>query len=332
MTTFAVIALVALLVPYFGWGVYALQLRYIRHHDWPIQVEAASLGGLIVFYALALPVLRTYLSETPAAFMFAMLGLLASGFALYGHMAISLTAKLVVDTITHSPDSAPNVPRLGPAEALERQRDYDGAYNEYLVLARIYPHDAAVKMRLADVCLHLKRAPEAADWFERVMQRKPTRDTYSMAAARLAELAAKELNDLPRARRAVQSYLDAHPTAPDCEAMKMRLEGMGTKRTEKRISQLERLDHTAKVAPDVHIEAEEKSVSAPLPGIEAIDTPMVVVVREKEVPAARVEISSFSLERLDLEPMPKKPAPAPEPRAALEVPIELDKLDEAPRE
>jgi hypothetical protein len=59
---------------------------------------------------------------------------------------------------------------------------------------------------------------------------------------------------------------------------------------------------------------------------------MVVVVREKEVPAARVEISSFSLERLDLEPMPKKPAPAPEPRAALEVPIELDKLDEAPRE
>jgi hypothetical protein len=128
----------------------------------------------------------------------------------------------------------------------------------------------------------------------------------------------------------VQSYLDAHPTAPDCEAMKMRLEGMGTKRTEKRISQLERLDHTAKVAPDVHIEAEEKSVSAPLPGIEAIDTPMVV--KEKEVPAAPAETSSLSLERLDLEPMPKKPATASEPRAALEVPIELDKLDEAPRE
>lgn len=335
MYNFTVIILAALLVPYFVWGIYALQLRYLRHYDWPMHIEAASLGALMLFYAMAFPVLRLYLSETPAAMMFAMLGLLASGFALYGHMAISLTAKLVVDSVTHSGEVAASSPRLGPAEALERQRDYDGAYNEYLVLARMYPHDVQVKVRLADVLLKLDRKQEAAEWFERVMKKCDSRDTFSLAATRLAELAERELGDVARARKGLQQYLAAFPSAPDREAMEARMASLGVVVEKRAASELESLHDAAPVAaePD-QTPAPAKRKKAALPGIEAIVTPMeespapveraIEPVPSNEIPG----IVALGLDRLDESAPVEEAAPKEEPRPT--VSMGLDKMEDAP--
>jgi len=336
MSNFTLVLLVALLVPYFAWGIYALQLRYLRHYDWPMHIEAASLGGLILFYALAMPVLRLYLSETPAAMMFAMLGLLASGFALYGHMAISLTAKLVVDSVTHSGEVGATSPRLGPAEALERQRDYDGAYNEYLVLARMYPHDVQVKVRLADVTTKLGRKEEAVEWFERVLKKCDSRETCSLAATRLAEIAERDLNDVARARRALQQYVTAFPSAPDREAIETRMASLGVVVEKKAVAELERLHE---VAPAV--EAREitplptvKRKKAALPGIEAIVAPMEEALAPVELaiePVASTELPglvALGLDRLDEGAPIEEAAPKEEPRPA--VSMGLDKMEDAP--
>ncbi len=335
MSNFTIVLLVALLVPYFAWGIYALQLRYLRHYDWPMHIEAASLGGLILFYALAMPVLRLYLSETPAAMLFAMLGLLASGFALYGHMAISLTAKLVVDSVTHSGEVSATSPRLGPAEALERQRDYDGAYNEYLVLARMYPHDVQVKVRLADVSAKLDRKEEAVEWFERVLKKCDSRDICSLAATRLAEIAERELKDVARARRALQHYVTAFPTAPDREAIEARMASLGVVVEKRAASELESLHDAAPVAaePDP-APAPAKRKKAALPGIEAIVTPMeespAPVERAIEpVPSTEIPgIVALGLDRLDESAPVEEAAPKEEPRPT--VSMGLDKMEDAP--
>lgn len=201
--------------------------RFLLHHEWPMHVEAASLGGLLLFYGFSFPVLRLYLAESPAAMIFASLGLFVSGAALYGHMAISITAKLVVDSVSAAPSEVQDGPRFGPAEALERQKDFEGAYAEYLVLARMYPREIPVRLRLADTARKLGKHAESVDLFERVLTAKLSREQAAMATARIAEQAERALNDPDRARRAVQLYLESHPTAPDRESFVARLAAIG---------------------------------------------------------------------------------------------------------
>jgi tetratricopeptide (TPR) repeat protein len=224
--------LAIMVVPYFGWGLYTMHRRYLRHHDWPVHVEIMSLTALVVYFALALPVLRGYLADTPAALAFALLGLTVSGFALYGHMAVSLTAKLVVDSVTVSGDPGSNAPRLGAGEALERQRDYEGAYAEYLMQSRMYPHDAQVKLRLAGVLKQLDRPAEAADWFAKVLDKSESREQCSIAAVRLSEIASRDLDDLPRGKQALERYLHQFPSAPDRSMIEDRLANLGRAHTE----------------------------------------------------------------------------------------------------
>lgn len=297
--------LAVLVVPYFGWGLYAMHQRFLRHYDWPMHVEAVSLASLVLYFALAMPVLRTYLADTPAALAFALLGLTASGFALYGHMAVSLTAKLVVDSVTSSGDPGAHGPRLGPAEALERQRDYEGAYAEYLVLARMYPHDVQVKLRLAGVLKHLGKSADAAEWFERALQKNASREQSSLAAIRLAEIAERDLADLPRARRALEGYLERYPQSPDRKLMEARLEGLGRERGAE-------LDSGALVALDaapLQEEKEEGLVVQETPnltleivpvvesmGLERMEEPLS---ENKPEPKESPELGSFGLERLD---------------------------------
>lgn len=236
-----VILLLASLVPYFCWGVYAMHARFLRHHDWPIHIEAATLAAIAVFYAFAFPLLRQYLADAPAAMLFAMLGLFASGAALYGHMAISLTAKLVVDAVTHGGAPAEG-PRLGPAEALERVQDYEGAIAEYLILARMYPNDVPVKLRMAECLLRLQRPEDAAYWLDRALEKSDTQASRSIVVTRLADVAVRELQDVDRARRALEAYLGVFPEAPDRDAILMRLNALDRSPDEPANSSLSRLD------------------------------------------------------------------------------------------
>ncbi|MFM1920489.1 MAG: hypothetical protein RLZZ303_2123 [Candidatus Hydrogenedentota bacterium] len=244
-----VILLLASLVPYFCWGVYAMHARFLRHHDWPIHIEAATLAAIAAFYAFAFPLLRQYLADTPAAMLFAMLGLFASGAALYGHMAISLTAKLVVDAVTHGGGPAEG-PRLGPAEALERVHDYEGAIAEYLILARMYPNDVPVKMRMAECMLKLKRAEDAGYWLDRALEKSDTQAIRSTVVTRLADVAVRELQDVDRARRALAAYLGVYPDAPDRDAILMRLSSLDRQPEEPAKSSLSRLDEAPMIDRD----------------------------------------------------------------------------------
>lgn len=283
---YMVILLLASLVPYFCWGVYAMHARFLRHHDWPVHIEAATLAAIAVFYAFAFPLLRQYLADTPAAMLFAMLGLFASGAALYGHMAISLTAKLVVDAVTHGGEAAEG-PRLGPAEALERVQDYEGAIAEYLILARMYPNDVPVKLRMAECLLKLQRAEDAGYWLDRAIEKSDTQAMRSTVVTRLADVAVRELRDVDRARRALAAYLGVYPDAPDREAIATRLASLDRPADESGKSSLSRLGD----APMHHGDEQDKARPArkkrviqlgealekadPPQGEEGVDTPAV---------------------------------------------------------
>ncbi|NTV80676.1 MAG: hypothetical protein HGA24_04550, partial [Candidatus Aminicenantes bacterium] len=41
-------------------------------------------------------------------------------------------------------------PQYAPAEALERDEDYDGALREYMVIARIFPKDPTALLRIVN--------------------------------------------------------------------------------------------------------------------------------------------------------------------------------------
>ena len=75
----ATIVSLALLVPYFGWGIYTLRHRYRYHEELKPSVEAATLLTLGVFYAFEWWLLQVWMSKSPVYLIFAALGLLASG-------------------------------------------------------------------------------------------------------------------------------------------------------------------------------------------------------------------------------------------------------------
>lgn len=342
MGNLTVFLILALLVPYFAWGIYAMHQRFLRHHEWPLFIEAATLTLLLVYYAFAFPLLRGFLSDTPAAMLFAMLGLFASGAALYGHMAISLTAKLVVDAVTHGGPPIES-PRLGPAEALERVRDFEGACNEYLVLARMYPNDLVVKVRMANNLIELGRKEEAAEWFERALQRGDSRQLHSNAASRLAELAERELGDPDRARRAIDLYLTKYPSASDREEMETRKQSIGQYKKKERSLDLESMDTVkVRVEPDtvrIPRSTTKKTSSRPLPGIEAISAPLTQEPAKAddeddgEAPRGGPTGDSFTLEAMQEAPALELSANEDEVRSSeSSTSLGLDRMEDAPKE
>ncbi|MBI1317746.1 MAG: hypothetical protein GC168_02210 [Candidatus Hydrogenedens sp.] len=216
-----------LLVPYFGWGVFSLHRKFLLHEDWPLAIEIATMAGLILFYAITLPLLRPYLITNPGLLVFAGLGLFVSSFALYGHMMINLVSRFLVDLVMTPDDGIATSPRLGPAESLERVRDYEGAYAEYLVLARMYPNETMLKLRLARCCSHLERHAEAADWLDRAIARADGPDDHAMMAVQLAEVAEHKLDDADRAIAALRNFIERHPAHEDAPRLTERMKRVG---------------------------------------------------------------------------------------------------------
>lgn len=215
-----------MMVPFFAWGIYSLQRRFRFQEEGSPLLEAATLLLLVLFYAFEIAQLRESLYHLRGWYLFTVLGLLVSGFALYGHMAVSLLSRLIVDVVVPHNDGAADRPRLGPVEILERQGDFEGALREYQVLARIYPRYAPIHCRIAENLLRLDRPGDAAQWLETALRYSP--DDHGLPIVqRLCELYERDLDQYDDARQVLRNFLGRNPASPHAEALEKRLEWIG---------------------------------------------------------------------------------------------------------
>ncbi|MFP4499796.1 MAG: tetratricopeptide repeat protein [Candidatus Hydrogenedentota bacterium] len=222
-----VIVELLLLIPYVGWGVYMLRRRFRHHDDIPPGVEAATLAGVVVFFLFEIPMMRAWLFEDPLLMIFAVLGLFVSGTALYGHMAVSLVSWLLVDFVMPGEQTSPDKPRMGPAEALERYGDYEGALEGYRVLARIYPRNPELSMRIAENLVRLDRGEEACTWMQRaVRQANGPAETFQFVA-RCCELYDCKLGMPGHACEVLQQFIADYPDTDETELALERMTRLG---------------------------------------------------------------------------------------------------------
>lgn len=296
MTALALI----MLVPYFAWGIYALRLKYRFHEDLSLMVEAGTLLGLMLFYYVEFILLREALETSKVQFMVAVLGLITSGAALYGHMAVSFSARLIVEAVVPGPDARDDGPRLGPAEALERQRDFEGALQEYYVIARTFPKDHKVHLRIAQLHIQLGRPDESLQWFHRAEKWANTEASALSVANRLAEVLERSLERHDDAREALQAFLDRYPAYKDADAMRARIASIGTKAAAPSAAALSAMsDAPLEEIPEV--EAAPPRLDSPAIGLTALDDAPVMAERiERHVVAEKKgKAMEFSLEKLE---------------------------------
>lgn len=204
-----------LLLPYVGWGIYNLQRRYRYYDDISPAAEASTLVCVTVYLYVQFAVLELWMEQAPVYLIFAVLGLFVSAAALYGHMAVSLLSWVLVDFMLPSPAENVDHPRMGPQEALERQKDYASALEGYMVLARIYPRDVEVPSRIANCLLRLDRAGEAPGWLERALGNCSSAEEALPVTNRLCEVYERVLNRPEQAREALAAYLARYPDSSD---------------------------------------------------------------------------------------------------------------------
>jgi tetratricopeptide (TPR) repeat protein len=226
------------LAPFMGWGIYGLDRRYRRDAEWPPWVEVLTLVAVVALVAYELAQLREVMREQMLFYVFAVLGLFVSCVALYAHMAISLTSRLVVEFVVPGDDTATDHPRFGPAEMLERQKDYDGALQEYLVIARIYPHHPAVHLRVAENLLRLSRPEEATVWLTRALGYLTTGETCLPVVNRLCEVYQHTLKNPGQARATLESFLRRFPDSRHVEEVTAHLERLGAPEPQTRAAEL----------------------------------------------------------------------------------------------
>jgi len=314
LSTLAII----LLVPYFAWGIHGLRLRFRYHEEFSLVVEALTLLGLLFFYAVEIALLREALAHSKLQLAMAVLGLITSGMALFGHVAISFLSRLIVDAVVTGQDTQDDRPRLGPAEALEKQQDFNGALNEYFVLARMYPKDDVVHLRIAVLLVKLARAKEAASWLERAAKCASTEDRALAVTHRQVELFEQHLQQPEAARAALGAFLDRYPNAKEAPELRARLANIGHKhrapeaatlvaladtplveRPVKPAKRRERAEPKSHVSDDRDTTAEDAST----PALAALDDAPVLneEASTHNVPerAPDAAIATFALEKLD---------------------------------
>lgn len=158
------------LILFFVFGIWSIHRRFGKHEEWSMRHQLLVLAVVAAFYLLEVTTLRFMLRESIVQFIFALLGLLVAGLALYGHIIVSVISRLMVEFLIPDNPNAATTPRLGPAEALERQEDWEGALHEYYILARIYPNNPMISVRAANNLVRLNRNEEAVAWFERAIK------------------------------------------------------------------------------------------------------------------------------------------------------------------
>jgi tetratricopeptide (TPR) repeat protein len=219
---YAVVSVVVL-VPYVGWGIYMLRQHLHCPDDINPVVEIATVLALFLFYGLEMALLTLWLRRLPIQYLLAILGLMASGAALYGLTIISLFSRLVVDVLMPSGRAPVHEPRYAPAEALERRGDFEGAVKEYMVIARIFPRDSTTAIRIGDNLMKLNRPEEAAMWFERGLQSLDSPQKSLLVTNRLFEIYCRRLGRQEDAARVLEAYLQKYPSTDYVNSVRERL-------------------------------------------------------------------------------------------------------------
>jgi tetratricopeptide (TPR) repeat protein len=148
--------------------------------------------------------------------------MLAATMALYGHIAVSFLSKLLVDVFLPGADEVTSAPRFGPAEALERLGDYQGALNEYHVLARIFPGRPEIMARIGGALEALTSYDEAALWFQRALDAQDRPHEATTLLWRLLDLLEHRQQRPDLAAQACEALLARFPDLPDAGSVELR--------------------------------------------------------------------------------------------------------------
>lgn len=209
---------IGLLIFLFFWGFITLYYKWSKKVQLPIWVEIFSLILMLVILAIEIIKLREWLTNYPLIYLFSVLGLFIAISALYSHSIISVISSLIINIIVPGEELAPDTPRFGPAEILERQKDYQGALNEYLVLARIYPHHTSVHLRIANVLEKMNKKEDALNWLEKSLKYvKKDEDAY-VIVARYCDLA-QELGKIGPALSIIDRSLATYPDSIHAQSL-----------------------------------------------------------------------------------------------------------------
>jgi len=155
--------------------------------------------------------------------VFAVLGLVTSAMALYGHVLISLLSRAIVGMMAPQEHFALDRPRLGPVEALERAGELDAALNEYRVLARIYPQDAALPWRIAELLAQLGREPEALPWYERAIRQADGARAVARVVHRYCDVLLHRVQQPHLAADALTALCERFPETPEAAQAYVRM-------------------------------------------------------------------------------------------------------------
>lgn len=301
------------MIPFIGWGIFVLRQRYRLHQEFTLFFEAATMAGVLVFYMMEVHLLTVWAGRQPLLYFFALLGLFLAGFALYGHMAVSMASRVLVDMVFESHEGREEGPRLGPAEALERQQDYAGALQEYLVLARVYPGNATVLSRAGENLVRLNRGEEAVPLFERALKHLDSAPRALGVLTRLAGILSRDLGRPEEARNHLLDFTDRFPGTREAEEARAQLKALAERREVKISDELTALQEGGALAPE-QAETEEEATPEPKQfekerhvgaGLTALEEAPLAIEEDDEPPhapiseAAPVERGQSALAPLD---------------------------------
>lgn len=218
----------ALMVPFFAWGVYTLRARYQYHEELHRAAEWMTLLGVVAFFAIEMSLLQLWMDDRPGLFMLTGLALTVAMAALYGHIMISLASSVFVEAVMPDMDPGAQTPQFGPAEALERLGDHEGALQEYLVIARIFPKDSETCVRIANSLVKLERYDEAVQAFARAFKLTKVEEDALSIANRMHTLNKDRLNKPEEAKQILERFLQRYPQSPRTDSVLRRLSDKGT--------------------------------------------------------------------------------------------------------
>ncbi|MBN2307391.1 MAG: hypothetical protein JXR94_00380 [Candidatus Hydrogenedentes bacterium] len=216
-----------LLIPYLLWGVYLLRHRLSVTAEIGPRVEAATLGALVIFFMFEFSLLKAWLGNDPLRLILASLGLIGSGMALYGPMAVSFSSYVFTELLMPRGYWASDEPRYGVAEGLEQIGDFEGAAREYIALGNMFPKQARAALRAGDNLMKVGREEAAAEWFERGIANLNSPDEALPVVNRLAELYSRKLERPEDARRVLEAYVERYPDGEYAESVRARVQRLG---------------------------------------------------------------------------------------------------------
>lgn len=213
----------ALLVPFFGWGIFLLRRRYLYHEESAMSLEIGTTAFVGAFFWVEMLILREALSGQLILMLAAALGLSIAGFALYAHVLISLASRVLVELVSPGWESPEDRPRFGPVEALEREENFEDALSEYLVLARIYSRNIEVLSRTARTYSILGQPEEAEAMYLRARKRAKRADDALETVNHLCRLYDNELEAPEKADYQLARFIRDFPDSPDVDIVRDRL-------------------------------------------------------------------------------------------------------------